>query len=288
MTNKNKSLRFGSIVSIIIAILIYFVGQMITSIIMPLINSSSGIINIFIFCVITIILTLIVAFKVYGFKPSDIGLNSYKFGHYLIFGVILAFLCQLIMLIISIILGTTEIVSVEFNIIPFILAVMLALGAGVSEEILDRGFLASVLKPTKNKWLIILVPTIFFTVVHIINVLISQINITTGIIALITTFLAGLFLILIVIKTGSLTMAIAWHAGWDFFMSFFGINVSSIENGTVFLALKTTGSALLTGGTYGMEASIIAPIVLVILIVLFYKFYPQVKATKENKLWSMD
>ncbi|KZX17568.1 CPBP family intramembrane glutamic endopeptidase [Methanobrevibacter filiformis] len=296
MNVENTSKKPGPLKPIIFVILIYIIGQIVAAMIIstvfnPIIGNNHDLMSVVgsvLLGLSTFILTIYVSFRVFKFKTNEIGLNKYKLGSRLLIGFVLAFICQLIMFIISLALGTAQIQAVGLNIFALIIALVVSMSAGISEEILDRGFFVAALKPTKNLLLILLAPTLFFTIAHIINMVSIGLDLTLSILALTTTFLAGIFLILIVIRTGSLAIAIAWHAGWDFFTTIFGGNLSSLNTGSPLFVVTHIGPDILTGGAYGIEASIIALIVLVILITLFYKFYPKSIHTTENKLMSLE
>jgi membrane protease YdiL (CAAX protease family) len=297
MNKENIDEKHDPLKSIAIVILIYIVAQFIASIIMmsklfsPFVANPDMISVIespVASCLITLFLTIFISFRVFKFKANEIGFSKYRIGSRLLIGFVLAFICQLSVFIISLALGVTQIQGVRLNIFALLFTLFISFSAGISEETLCRGFLVVRLKPTKNLLLIVLAPTLIFTLIHIVNMLSIGLNLTLSILALSTTFLAGIFLVLIVIRTGSLAMAIAWHVGWDFLTPIFGGNLSGINTGFPLINVTHNGPNILTGGAYGLEASIFSLITLLVLVILFYKFYPKSTPDLENKLMSLE
>ena len=73
--------------------------------------------------------------------------------------------------------------------------------------------------------------------------------------------------------TRSLWFPIGWHAAWNFCQFFVmgmpnsGISVTDMEmSGATLLVSQPTGSSLWTGGGFGMEASLVRTIILVVMI----------------------
>jgi membrane protease YdiL (CAAX protease family) len=291
MNKENINEKFGLLKPIAIVILIYIVARFISSTIYSPFVANPDMISVIeatvASCLITLFLAIFISFRVFKFKANEIGFSKYRIGSRLLIGFVLAVICQLSVFIISLALGVTQIQGVRLNIFALLIVLLISFSAGIKEEALYRGFLVAGLKPTKNLLLIVLVPTLIFTLIHIVNMLSIGLNLILSILALSTTFLAGIFLVLIVIRTGSLAMAIAWHVGWDFLTPIFGGNLSGISTGFPLINVTHSGPNILTGGTYGIEASIIWLIILLVVIILFYKFYPKSTPDHENKLMSL-
>jgi len=79
-------------------------------------------------------------------------------------------------------------------------------------------------------------------------------------------------------RTGDLWLAVGFHAGWDWGQTFlYGVPDSGIPPYHGLLNSNFHGSKWLTGGTVGPEASVITPITLAIVAILF------ARACRENR-----
>lgn len=85
---------------------------------------------------------------------------------------------------------------------------------GISEELMFRGVLFKALRSRGPVWSTVLVSSLLFGFVHLLN------GLSTGFIAAIPqtifTFCLGILFIAVRIRTGSLYPAILLHAAWDF------------------------------------------------------------------------
>jgi membrane protease YdiL (CAAX protease family) len=144
-------------------------------------------------------------------------------------------------------------------IIGFIQVLVLFIFVGIYEEMLSRGYylvnLAEGLNLKRvggrNALLIAWVLTsLVFGLMHLGNpnaTWVSTLNIS----------IAGLFLGLGMVLTGSLAIPIGLHITWNFFQGVvFGFPVSGVNFGTAVIATKAVGPQWLTGGPFGPEAGV--------------------------------
>jgi len=131
---------------------------------------------------------------------------------------------------------------------------------GIYEELLSRGYHLVNLAEGFNckligkRWALILaflVSSLVFGLLHLGNpnaTWVSAVNIT----------LAGVFLGLGMVLTGSLAIPIGLHITWNFFQgNVFGFAVSGIRTGATVIATEATGPVWLTGGSFGPEAGLL-------------------------------
>ncbi len=130
---------------------------------------------------------------------------------------------------------------------------------GAAEETLTRGFLLPVFGVRFGPFWGILVSSIQFSFLHLLN---PNLNV----IALINLFLFGVFASLYAMKEGGLWGVFAIHSFWNWTQgNLLGLEVSgSTIGGATLLNLKARGFDLLTGGAFGPEGGLAVTVVLVI------------------------
>jgi len=140
-----------------------------------------------------------------------------------------------------------------------------ALFAGVSEEVLYRGLLMRLIERIGGTWLALAATSVLFGLAHLSNAHVSL----AGVLGL--TFGLGLMLGAAYVATRRLWLPIALHAGWNFTMgSVLDVANSGVAEGSL-LSSRLQGSAWLTGGAWGFEASIQAPLLAFMVAVLFLR-----------------
>jgi len=129
-----------------------------------------------------------------------------------------------------------------------------ALAPGFAEELIFRGILMRLVWEAAGARAALAISAIVFGLAHLLN----PGHALAGPVAII--FEAGLPLGALFLLTGRLWASIGAHAGWNFTQGYvFGAEVSGANPaGHLFLATPRPGvSALLTGGAFGPEASIV-------------------------------
>ena len=140
---------------------------------------------------------------------------------------------------------------------------VLGIGAGVGEEIITRGVLFRVVEECFGTWFALLFSAALFGLGHIANPNAS------AWMALAIAVEAGLLLGMAFAWTRSLWFVIALHAAWNFTQGpLLGIPVSGIAV-TGLLDSTLQGPAVLSGGRFGAEGSLLTVIICVALALLF-------------------
>ena len=156
-------------------------------------------------------------------------------------------------------LGLSEHTFTEFsaqNIIE--LLVLLLLSATFEQTLINGVFLATLLKKIRPRIALLLTGALF-CYLHLDNRGYSAL-------AAINTFLAGYLFGVIFLKTQSIWPAIAFHFGWNTSQSLLlGFNVSGNSVDSI-VTTQLTGNALITGGYYGPEGSVLTTVVNLIVI----------------------
>lgn len=146
---------------------------------------------------------------------------------------------------------------------------------GNAEEVLARGWLLSSVARKNGIWLAILVSAVFFTALHLGNDGIAFLP-------LLDLFLFGIFAALYRMKTGDIWGISGFHAAWNCFQgNIFAFPVSGTAVGEAFIKVTPGGNSWISGGSFGVEGSLISILVQSVLIAwLIYSLF--FKRKKEN------
>lgn len=214
-----------------------------------------------------------ISWKELGFVKKS-GLKQFLLG-WAAGGVVLT-VCVLLMLL----LGGVRITDVEIS--PGMVLQLLPLLVvwsiqGNAEEVLTRGWLfASVAR--KNGILPgILVSAVFFTALHLANDGISFLP-------LLDLLLFGVFAALYRMKTGNIWGISGFHAAWNCFQgNIFAFPVSGSSMGQAFIKVTPVGHSWISGGSFGVEGSLVSVVVQSVLILwLIYSLFFKGKREKES------
>lgn len=131
-------------------------------------------------------------------------------------------------------------------------SVGISLSAAVSEELVFRGLLFRLIERSLGTWPAVGISAMLFGALHLVNPgagLVSTVAITLE---------SGLLLCAAYILTRNLWFAIGLHFGWDAAESaLFGATMSGHIDPGLFVT-RVTGPEFLSGGAFGVEASIVA------------------------------
>ena len=144
-----------------------------------------------------------------------------------------------------------------FNPLLFLLPnLALAIKSGVFEELLFRGVLFRSVEAMLGSWVGILVSSLAFGLVHLLNP-----GATLGG-AIYICIEAGLLLSAAYLVTRRLWICMGFHMAWNYFQSavFSGV-VSGAVSDPGLLKASIEGPELLTGGSFGMEHSVVALVI---------------------------
>lgn len=124
-------------------------------------------------------------------------------------------------------------------------------GAGVSEELIFRGVLFRISEEGLGTWWALAISGLFFGGVHIAN---ANATVWSSVAIAIE---AGLLIGLLYHVTRSLWLCMGLHGGWNFFQGYvYGVPVSG-HNEPGFMVSSRPGPEWLTGGAFGVEASVV-------------------------------
>ncbi len=158
-------------------------------------------------------------------------------------------------------IGTVRVNAVSAGELCLILlsSAMIALKSGITEEMLFRGYL---MKLVENRWgwgIAIFVPSFVFGSVHLTSMTVM----TVGGVALLllSGTLVGVLFSLTAYKGNSISNSALMHAVWNFVMITGILSITADQGSgadTLISILLPSSNSLLTGGAFGVEASLIA------------------------------
>lgn len=178
---------------------------------------------------------------------SPAGLGR-ELGIGLLLGAALSSLCVLILIV----LGIYRIDGLNpwYYVLP---AVAMAVSSGVFEELLFRGALFRIVEDWLGSWISLAISSLVFGFLHLLN----PAGTITG--AIYISIEAGLLLAAAYMLTRRLWLSIGFHMSWNYTQSaiFSGIVSGNIADpGLIRSNIK--GPAILTGGSFGLEPSVLA------------------------------
>lgn len=171
--------------------------------------------------------------------------------------------------------------SIVDLLITLFVALISALKAGITEEMLFRGFIMRLVEKRWNRIIAIVIPSFVFSLVHIP----SMENITIeGILLLIAGgTLAGIMFSLTAYKEDSIANSVIMHTLWNFAIISNVLHITTNQGryGNPIISLVMhSDNPIITGEGFGMEASIIA-IIGYVLVCIGIKFIPKCERNSE-------
>jgi membrane protease YdiL (CAAX protease family) len=155
-----------------------------------------------------------------------------------------------------------------------------ALFAATVEETLIRGFLFRIVQMFGGTWIALLISSAFFGAAHAFN---PGATVTSS---LAIALEAGMLLAAAYVLSGRLWFPMGLHAGWNFSEgSLYGLSVSGFTPTNAVTVGKLSGPALLTGGAFGPEASIVA-VVLCFSVAILLLWRAAATGRMHPPLWS--
>lgn len=230
--------------------------------------------------VLTYILFWLYTTKVLHLKMRDFGI-SFSIKKW---GIILAIFLPAFVVIGFLFIGevTVNVNGLALDKIVIIIAysLVMALRAGILEEILFRGYIMKLLESRWNQYAAILLPSVLFSLSHIPSM--ETISVASVVLLIISGALVGVMFSLVAYKGKSVSNSIVIHSVWNFVMVTDILNITTEHDaygGSIFSIIIPSDQILLTGGGFGVEASIVAIIgyLLVCCAVAFFE-----KNTGEN------
>ncbi|MBU3135512.1 CPBP family intramembrane metalloprotease [Clostridium gasigenes] len=192
--------------------------------------------------------------------------NGYKeLGVGLALGAVTITIVAVVLLLIGSVKLVNPITSPRFS-SNLIIGLLAFIAVGFGEEIFGRGYCMSVLKQTRNKWVVLIVSSIIFSAMHLGNAEI-------GVLPLINIFLIGIAFGYMFMKSSNIWMPIGFHITWNYFQGYiWGFQVSgNVVDGMY--QLKTVKDSILNGGAFGAEGGLMVTFVILLTIGFVAMYY---------------
>ena len=217
------------------------------------------------------ILSVLLFWKVFDKKPiREIGLINIKNGYKdLIKGLILG--ASSLIIVFLILLVTKNILLVnpltKPNFSPSLFTgVILFIFVGINEELFARGYCMTVLKQTGNRWVVVIVSAMIFSLLHFFNP-------SMNFFSYLNLFLFGLFTAYMFVKSGNLWLSIGCHITWNYFEgNVFGFQVSG-QSANGLYNVHNTVNNIINGGNFGPEGGLVVTFILFVGLIYMWKFY---------------
>lgn len=143
----------------------------------------------------------------------------------------------------------------------------------MGEELLFRGYAFQLLIRSIGPFSTILPTSVIFGLMHSWN------PNATGM-GIVNTVAWGVLLGFTVWRTEALWLAIGLHFGWNITLPLLGSNLSGFTMGVTGYALKWKVGVLWSGGSYGVEGSVLTTLIVVVLLFAVHKLIPQLQVTE--------
>ena len=263
---------------IALAIFVFLVGQLVQGLFYKFF--SDYYLQIIIPCIariiVTVVLAWIVSSKILKLSPEELGIKYKKIDIRL---VILSVVLPLAVLVFyAFVLPGKAYVAKEGKLVASIVSGFFEVGisAGITEEVVFRGMIFRYMKKTLGVKPAIIVPAVLFASVHIMNM--QTFDLTDLILLLLAGSSVAVMFTSMALKSGTIYPGALAHTMWNTLIigGIFGIGeiVNGTANDSYTIIPIESGSKLLTGGNFGVEAAlpgIIGYIIVSIIVFLFVK-----------------
>ena len=153
----------------------------------------------------------------------------------------------------------------------FIVSMMLFLAA-FDEELIFRGYiLNNMMDSSKNRWIALAGSSALFALMHAGNP-----SVWSNWVPMTELFAAGFILGISYTFTKNLWFPTFFHFGWNFFQGLLGFEISGINvDSWKMISHENTGNVpdVISGGSFGIEGSVITLSCTIICTYLIYKYY---------------
>jgi len=145
----------------------------------------------------------------------------------------------------------------------------MAIFAGIAEEVVFRGMAVREIA-LKYGWMIAtIIGGVYFGAAHLVTKL-HDITVLDVLWILLASILVSFLFVALYIRSHSLWLPIGFHMAWNFSLKgIMGVTMSGNAAKAGLLEVELTGNSLVTGGSFGIEASIVSLVIYVLIALLF-------------------
>jgi membrane protease YdiL (CAAX protease family) len=196
----------------------------------------------------------------------------------LLFGLLLGFLFPLVIVSILRISGVAEITSSphplgsDESVALFIGYACMAVFAGIAEEIVFRGMAVREIAMRVGWIAAAVIGGAYFGAVHLVGNL-SNLSLPGALWIILAGIAVSILFVALYVRSQSLWLPIGFHMSWNFCLKgIMGITMSGSESKIGLLGVELTGRDFLTGGSFGVEASIVSIAIYITAAILIFRF----------------
>lgn len=197
----------------------------------------------------------------------------------LLFGVLLGFFLPFVIVLILWTFGIAEFAlrqhplgsneSVAF----FVSYACMAIFTGLAEEIVFRGMAVREIAMRIGWIAAAIIGGAFFGAAHLVGNL-SGLSFSGTIWVILAGIAVSFLFVALYIRSRSLWLPIGFHVAWNFCLKgVMGITMSGSESKVGLLDVELKGKDILTGGSFGVEASVVAIAFYLVLAIVFLRFH---------------
>ncbi len=163
-------------------------------------------------------------------------------------------------------MGEIRVETVAFHAGSLLLSLLVFVFVGIGEELLMRGYVLNNLMLSMNRYVALVVASLIFAAMHLLNPHFSLIT-------FFTIFFSGILLGMSYLFTRNLWFPIALHFSWNFFQgTIFGFNVSGRDDYSL-IEQSRSRDTVLNGGPFGFEGSILSIGLILASVYLVWRHY---------------
>lgn len=268
ITNIAKSIGV-----IVLSMVLFFIGQIVGDQIASILPGPTlnYVIGKLLRTAVTVFLAWLLSSKLLKIDADELGIKPKKINIALI---LLAIALPVSVLIFyTFVLPGSPSVTEGIELAPIVVvAIFRGMAAGVCEEVIFRGIMFRYMKKTLGEKAAIIVPSIVFAAVHIMNM--SQFDITDVVLLILAITSVAIMFTMMVISSDSIYPGVFSHAIWNILLIYGIFGIGDIVNGGanesfIKIPIEST-SKLLTGGNFGIEAALPGMIGSIIVAIIIY------------------
>lgn len=226
-------------------------------------NSTESVLLMQITMLTSVVIAAIISLRIEGKPFSDLGLSFKGRSKDIFYGMTIAIVIYAIGFGILLLIGAVKVTGWNFNPLGLLYSLFFYILVSLTEEIMVRGFvLGRLLNTQMNRFVALLLSSIIFSLLHLLNPGIS-------VFSLINIVLAGILLGASYLYTRNLAFPLSLHLFWNWIQGpILGFKVSGNDTSTSLLSLQLEENNPLNGGDFGFEGSILSSILIVVLAII--------------------